>query len=167
MRKTHSQYIDDLSKVNINIEPIEEYINTDTPILHQCKLCGHLWHIKPNHTLSGHGCPICNESRGEKCIALWLQEHGLQYITQYKFHECRDKLPLPFDFYLPQYNICVEYDGEQHFKPKDWFGGEDAFNVLRYHDEIKNNYCRENKITLIRIAYNQNIIEELNKILLI
>ena len=167
MRKSQEQYVKELFNVNPNIEVVAKYINTDTPILHKCKLCGHLWNVKPNHTLSGHGCPVCNESRGERCITLWLNEHKFQYITQYKFQECRDKLPLPFDFYLPQHNICIEYDGEQHFKSKDWFGGQESFNVLRYHDDLKNNYCDNHNITLLRISYKQNIEEELNKFLLI
>lgn len=167
IRKSHIQYIDDLSKVNINIEPIEEYINTDTNILHQCKICGHRWSIKPNHTLLGHGCPMCNESRGERCVSLWLQKYNFKYIPQYKFDDCRDKLPLPFDFYLPQYNICIEYDGEQHFKSKDWFGGKETFNVLQHHDNLKNDYCKNHNITLLRISYQQDIEEELNKFLLI
>lgn len=167
MRKSHQQYVGDLLKINIDIEPVGDYINTDTAILHKCKVCGHIWPIKPNHTLAGHGCPVCNQSRGEREISGWLDESHIKYIPQHKFSDCRDKLPLPFDFYLPQENICIEYDGLQHFEPIDWFGGEESLKITQYHDNIKTNYCKENKITLIRIAYNQSVIEELNKILLI
>ena len=167
IKKSHQQYIEDLLKVNADIEPVEDYINTDTPILHKCNICGYIWPIKPNHALSGHGCPVCNQSRGEREISKWLDEFFIKYIPQYKFDDCRDRLPLPFDFYLPQYNICIEYDGLQHFEPIDWFGGEETLSAIKYHDSIKTNYCKENQITLIRIAYNQSIAEELNKFLLI
>lgn len=167
MRKSHQQYVEDLSKVNMDIEPVEDYINTDTAILHRCNICDYIWAIKPNHTLSGHGCPVCNQSRGEREISKWLDEFFIKHIPQYKFDDCRDQLPLPFDFYLPQYNTCIEYDGLQHFEPIDWFGGEKSLKITQYHDNIKTNYCKENKITLIRIAYNQSVTEELNKFLLI
>lgn len=166
-RKTHLQYEEDLHKINPHIEPIEDYINTDTVILHKCKVCEHIWPIKPNHTLAGHGCPVCDQSHGEREITQWLKNHFIDYIPQYKFNDCRDKLPLPFDFYLPEYNMCVEYDGLQHFEPIDWFGGEESLKATQYHDNIKTNYCKEKKITLIRIAYNQSVAEELNKFLLI
>lgn len=167
MCKSHSQYINDLLKVNTNIEPMEEYINTDTLILHKCKLCGCLWPIKPNHTLSGHGCPMCNESRGERQILQWLEDNNIDYISQYKFNNCRDKYALPFDFYLPQHNICIEYNGKQHYEPIDFFGGEDAFKIRQQHDKIKKNYCRSNGINLLCISYQQDIEKELNKFLLI
>lgn len=60
-KRTHEEYINALLLINKNIEPIETYINVDTPIMHKCKICGHEWKIKPNHTLSGHGCKICAE----------------------------------------------------------------------------------------------------------
>ena len=73
--------------------------------------------------------------------------------------------PLPFDFYLPNYNICIEYDGEQHFKPIKYFGGQKAFQSQQQKDEIKNKYCQDNKIKLIRISYMDydNIEKILNK----
>ena len=162
-RKTKEQYIGDLNLVNPNIVIDDEYINTDTAVYHKCKICNHRWRIKPNHTLSGHSCPICNQSRGEREISLWLDKNNFDYIQQYKFQDCRDKLPLPFDFYIPLYNMCIEYDGEQHFKPKDWFGGIDALKILQYHDNIKTNYCANNNIQLLRISYKQDTIEELEK----
>lgn len=58
-----------------------------------------------------------------------------------------------FDFYLPQYNTLIEYDGKQHFEPIEFFGGEEKFNKLQENDKIKNEYCKNNKIPLIRISY--------------
>lgn len=166
-RKTHDDYVKELLIINSDVEVLEEYVNYNTRILHKCKICGYEWPIDPGHTLRGQGCPICNQSHGEREISQWLRNHLIDHIPQYKFEDCRDKLELPFDFYIPEFNICIEYDGLQHFEPIDLFGGEESLKITQQHDNIKTNYCKENQIVLIRIAYNQNISEELNKFLLI
>ena len=68
---------------------------------------------------------------------------------------------MPFDFYLPDYNACIEYDGQQHFEPIDFFGGEEKFKKTIQRDEIKTNYCLVNNIRLLRIRYDENVIEAL------
>ena len=73
-----------------------------------------------------------------------------------------DKLRLPFDFYLPDYNTCIEYQGEQHYRAIDYFGGEDEFLIRKKHDEIKSEYCKQHKINLIIIPYNKNVKNELD-----
>jgi very-short-patch-repair endonuclease len=62
---------------------------------------------------------------------------------------------LKFDFYLPEQSICIEYDGLQHFKPIDYFGGVKSFNELKQRDSIKDKYCLENNIKLIRIPFDK------------
>lgn len=166
-RKPHDEYVRELSAINQSIEVVGKYINNNTRILHRCKACEHMWLIDPGHTLRGQSCPVCNQSRGEREVSQWLNNHLIEYIPQYKFDDCKDKSKLPFDFYLPKYNSCIEYDGLQHFEPVDWFGGEESLKITKSHDSIKTNYCKDNNIPLLRIAYNQNIIEELEKFLLI
>ena len=133
------------------------------PILHRCKIHNVIWSVQPCHILEGHGCPRCNESRGEKQIAEWLDNHGVQYVPQKTFDDCKNKKLLPFDFYIPDKNICIEYDGKQHFEPIDFFGGEDGFEQCKYRDEVKNAYCKDNNINLLRIPYNKDIKEELDR----
>ena len=83
---------------------------------------------------------------------------------QYKFDDCKFKYVLPFDFYLPQYNCCIEFDGEQHYKIIKHFGGFDKFVDTKIRDTIKNEYCKNNDIKLIRISYwNFNNIEKILK----
>ena len=95
--------------------------------------------------------PDCNEiSYGEYLIASCLDRHRISYNRQHPFHDCCDKRPLPFDFYLPNYNLAIEFDGLQHMKP---IYGEDAFKTTKLHDAMKNNYCRWNDIDLLRIPY--------------
>ncbi len=101
----------------------------------------------------GKRCPHCIESKGEKRIREVLDCNNIEYIPQYKYNDCKDKKVLPFDFYLPQYNTCIEYDGQQHYH-NDRFGmNEEDFEIIVLHDKIKTQYCIENNIKLIRIPY--------------
>jgi len=110
----------------------------------------------PYAHLSGRGCPRCNESRGERRIALFLKSYNIVYERQKKFDECKNVRNLPFDFYLPNYNTIIEYDGKQHFCPSKYFGGVRAFEYLKKLDTLKEEFCRQNSIKLIRISYNQH-----------
>jgi hypothetical protein len=113
-----------------------------------------------NNHLSGHGCPLCDESKGEKIIEKYLIENNIIYERQKTFEHCKDKNKLPFDFYLINYNMCIEYDGEQHFyKVSNW----SSLDYTKKHDSIKNEFCISNKIKLCRISYLENIIEKLEK----
>lgn len=171
-KKTHDEYKQELSISNPDIEVIEEYNGANIPILHQCKIDGYMWSAKPTNVLCGTGCPCCRESRGEKNIRRWLESHNIKYKCQYSFVDCKDKKALPFDFYIPSFNMCIEYDGIQHFQPVDFAGkGEnwaiEQFKNTQRHDEIKNMYCKNNNIHLFRIPYFKNIEEELQKFLFI
>lgn len=114
----------------------------------------------------GVRCSHCNtKSHGEERIKTFLNKKEIPFITQYKIEECKFKRQLPFDFYLPDYNVLIEYDGEQHYKIKEYFGGFDGFVDTKIRDTIKNIYCKENNIKLIRIPYWEfdNIEEILDK----
>lgn len=172
IKKTHSEYVLELSIKNPYIEAIGRYINSKTPILHRCKIDGYEWKIAPSNVLCGQGCPQCQESNGERQIRYWLEKHNCLYIYQKTFAECKHKKALPFDFYLPDLNVLIEYDGQQHFKPIDFAGkGEEwaveQLKITQHRDEIKNQYCANNNIKLLRIPYFKNIEEELEKFLFI
>ena len=160
-KKTQDEYVQSVFEINQNIDVIGKYVNNKTSILHKCKVDGYEWYAKPYNILNGRGCPKCNKSRGEKDIALWLSNHAVRYEQQKAFDDCKDIKPLPFDFYLPDYNYCIEYDGEQHYRPIDYFGGEDSFKKTVMHDNIKNDYCKNNDIKLLRIPYYANVKKEL------
>lgn len=167
LSKTHKQYVKEVSIYNPDIEVLGQYAGASTQILHKCKKDGHEWMIAPSNVLLGCGCPQCKESKGERIVRQWLERNKVIYKSQYKFSDCKDKCALPFDFYLPEYNTCIEYDGGQHFFPVN-FSGEGAeyteqqFKTTQYHDQIKNQYCADNGITLLRIPYFKNVEEELN-----
>lgn len=141
------------------------YKNNRTKIEIICKKHGSFF-IKPNDLLNNHGCPICNESSGERIIRKYLEENKIEFVTQKIFHNLFYKdssHPLKFDFYLPQYNLCIEYQGEQHYKPIDAFGGLESFIKGQERDNMKREFCKKNNINLLEIKYNQNIKEELNR----
>lgn len=166
-RKTHEDYIKEVAHINPDLEVIGQYTSANTRILHRCKLDGHEWLATPANILFGKGCPKCNDSHGEKRIAQWLDLHHIEYTTQKTFVNCKSKKLLPFDFYLPTYNVCIEYDGEQHFKPVDFFGGDEGYQQRQLHDAIKTKYCEDNNIRLLRIPYNQDVDQALESFLFI
>lgn len=145
-----------------DIEILGEYVNNSTPIRYKCK-CGTIHYARPNNLISGNRCWHCRESKGEKLIREYLDKNNINYIMGYKFNNCRDKKPLPFDFYLPDYNYLIEFDGTQHFKSSNLWDRNQDLEIRKNHDKIKTQYCKNNGIKLIRITYKQ--INEIDGIL--
>jgi hypothetical protein len=127
-----------------------------------CPIHGEFEQFSDKH-IKGHGCLLCKESKGEREIRVFLEENNIKFEQQFIFNDCRDKNPLPFDFYLPNLNICIEYDGRQHYEVIDRWGGLEGFLDQQKKDKIKNNYCETNKIHLLRISYKENIKNKLNE----
>jgi very-short-patch-repair endonuclease len=100
-------------------------------------------------------------------IKNFLTDNNFIYKEQHRFDDCRNLLPLSFDFYLPEQNICIEYDGEQHFRKFKFEKNDDDLLIRQKRDRIKTKYCKKNKIKLIRIKYidMKNIDKILNKYL--
>jgi len=164
-KKTTHYFIDKAIKVHGNKYDYSKvnYINYKTKVEIICKKHGSFWQ-NSNHHLNGSGCPFCNTSKGEEKIKEFLILNNINFIHQKTFLNCKYKYLLRFDFYLPEYNTCVEYDGIQHFKPIDFFGGEKSFQQTQIKDQIKNNYCLNNNINLLRIAYNEKINQKLGEL---
>jgi hypothetical protein len=92
-------------------------------------------------------------SYGEKKIYDFLTENNIDFNYNKSLLDCSHESKLRFDFYLCDYNLCVEYDGIQHIKPVDVFGGEKEFEKTKIRDEIKNLFCKINNIKLLRVPY--------------
>lgn len=120
----------------------------------------------PSSHLSGAGCPVCKLSRGESRIVNFLIKNSIEYKSQYKFIDCKSKIELPFDFFIPSYNICIEYNGIQHYQPVDFFGGQNGHKDQIKRDKIKNDYCHFNNIVLEIIKYNDIIEEKMIEIII-
>lgn len=134
-----------------------EYVNATTKIRIKHKNCNNQFWTTPNNFLNGNRCPRCNQSKGEKLVESILKENNFTYIHQDKFEECKNKLPLPFDFGVydnDELIALIEYQGEQHYKPIEFFGGEDRFRYRQYNDNIKREFCKDNNIPLIEIKYS-------------
>ncbi len=142
---------------------VEDNTYNDYPTLY-CKCsCGEIFktcygNIKQNKFCS---CPQCShtESFLENKVKKWLVSKHIDFIQQYKFKDCKDKRELPFDFYLPKYNCCIEVDGQQHEEAVPFDGNIDKslqrLKITKKHDDIKNKYCKDNNILLIRIPQNK------------
>jgi very-short-patch-repair endonuclease/ribosomal protein L36 len=113
-----------------------------------------------------YGCPQCKMSKGEIKVREFLNKNTIEYIPQKRFKNCKNKTMLPFDFYILKKNICIEFQGEQHYNAKKFFGGEDGYKQRKINDKIKKDFCKNNGITLIRIKYNKNIDSILTRHLL-
>ncbi|PGK25182.1 hypothetical protein CN902_24115 [Priestia megaterium] len=149
-------------------EVLGEYTRTHGKIKMRHNLCGYEYEVAPSKFLSGRRCPRCKESRGESIIADYLNRKGIEYLQYHRIDDCRHILPLSFDFTIfnnGKILLIIEFDGRQHFEPVDAFGGQVGFELTQKRDEIKNKYCIENNIPLIRIPhweYNdiEDILEE-------
>jgi len=140
------------------------YKNAITHVKISCKKHG-VFEQTPNKHLSGKGCPICCESKGERKIRLFLKKQNIEFISEKKFDGCEYKKQLRFDFYLPNKNCCIEFDGEQHYQLYKFEKTTEKLEIRKKRDQIKNIYCQENNIKLHRIKYNDNLIEKLTEIL--
>jgi len=103
------------------------------------------------------------QSYGEMQIEKYLKVNNIIYFKEYKFLDCINLKPLPFDFYLPKQNLCIEYDGELHYRSTKMFGGDESLRKINFNDNIKTQYCLNNKINLLRIGYKEQ--SQINKIL--
>lgn len=134
-----------------------------------------------NNITRGYKCILCSlaetQSNGEKLTENILNKYCIDFEPQKRFDDCKDKYTLPFDFYLPYYNLVIEIMGEQHEHPVEIFGGEDGFNVRVEHDRIKRDYLKNHNISILDIWYYDfdkiediilnelNVIDKISKIL--
>ena len=145
-----------------------KYIDSKTPLKIICPKHGAFWQT-PNAHLRRAGCPICNESQGSKRIRIFLSKNNIVFEQEKRFNDCRNIYPLPFDFYLPQYNLCIEFDGSCHFKKTNWNGEyteeqlKENLESYQHRDQIKNDYCKSHNITLLRFNNLKTVEEELMK----
>jgi len=155
--KLPNDFIDDANLIHDNKfdYSLLEYKNAHVKIKIICPIHGE-FEQTPHAHLQGCGCPICKESKGERIIRRLLIKHNVKFIRQYKFDDCKCVKSLPFDFYLPDLNACIEFNGIQHYKPIPNFGGYDEFIGVQKRDNIKRLYCDEKGILLLIIKYDDN-----------
>lgn len=153
------------------------YYNAATKVDIICTKHG-IFKQTPNHHLSDEGCPICKLSKGEKLIREYLINKNITFKEQKTFKDCINPFSgrkLKFDFYLLEHNICIEFDGRQHYEPCNFTSSAQTqetkmknLSEIQYRDNIKNLYCKQYNIQLIRIKYTDkeniyNILESFIK----
>lgn len=140
---------------NVNYITVHDYVDIICPIHGK-------FTQKPNTHLNGSGCPYCKESIGEKKIAKYLENKLIKFERQKKMFGCKNINKLVFDFFLPDHNTLIEFDGEQHFIPIKHFGGINKFKKQKINDKIKNDYVKSNNYNLLRIKFNKiNMIDKI------
>ena len=143
------------------------YVNYNTDVIIICPIHGDFPQTPRDH-LSGCDCPKCNKNKGEESIRKFLTKYNIEFEEQKTFEGCRNVNLLRFDFYLPKYNLCIESDGVPHFKKIKWTKEmteeqmEEKFEYVQNNDKIKDEYCKKNNITLLRVKANK-AIEELSE----
>ncbi|MDR0676127.1 MAG: DUF723 domain-containing protein [Elusimicrobiota bacterium] len=165
---TQKEFIEKANEIHIYKYDysLVEYKNIRTKIKIVCPKHGEFLQSPSAHLFQKQGCPICKESIGERKLSKIFLENNIKFETQKRFSSCRDKNPLPFDFYLPEHNICIEFQGKQHYFSYEVFGGEKDFLLTKKHDKIKKQYCKKNNINFLEIKYTENIEQKIKNFLM-
>ena len=149
----------------------EPYQTWETKISVTHNSCGYTYKVVPNSFLCGKRCPKCKCSHGENIIENILKANQIAYEKHKSFTGLigLGHRPLSYDFYLPQYNLLIEYHGKQHYEPIKLFGGLENFNKQKEHDARKESYAKFKNINLMVISYKatneEKIRKELEKVL--
>ena len=171
--KSQEQFINELNDVNPTLELVSQYNGMTKKITYRCKICGNLSTAIADKVIRMESsCHFCKSSLGERIIMNYLRSNNIDYIPQKTFEGCKNINLLHFDFYLPKYNLCIEYQGEQHYRPVDFSytptqeskeKAQKKFIENQKRDEIKRFFCKSNGINLLEISYKE--IKQISKIL--
>lgn len=150
---------------NGEIIALENYKGYNNRIKFKHVICGHIWYTSPHSViLNNCGCPVCNVSHGEKLIKIFLKNNKILFSQQKRYEGLlglKNK-KLSYDFYLPEYNLLMEFQGEQHERPVEYFGGEEKFKIQQEHDKRKRDFAKLHNINLLEIwYYDINNIEKI------
>ncbi|MCD8208831.1 MAG: hypothetical protein LUD72_12905, partial [Bacteroidales bacterium] len=133
----------------------DKYVNLSVKTLIRCNKCGkEFWQLPSSHIYNKCGCPYCNESLLEKDVVTFLEEMEIKYEREKQFEWLRYKRRMRLDFFLPQYNMVIECQGQQHFGPVDFAGrggmwAEKEFIKIQDKDRVKKEKCEEHGLTML------------------
>ena len=138
-----------------------EYKTMNDSVIIICPIHGEFEQIPYTHIGMNCGCPKCSRSKGEEKISQILNSTNIKYIEQYKIKSdlFNNRKYIKVDFYLPDYNSIIEYNGEQHYIPIKYFGGTLQLENQIIRDQNLRTYCKENGIKLLEIRYDDVDIE--------
>jgi len=172
---TSKEFSEKLKERNPDVEMVGEYINNKTKFQVRCINDGYIWMATPKTLLKGIGCPCCKISKGEKYLFLYLNKIDVKFISQYSFFDLLGNFnrSLKFDcaiFDQEELIYLIEIDGIGHRKPIKFNGMSDddaleKFNLIKKYDQLKDEYCINKNIKLIRIEYDGKNFKEIPNIL--
>jgi hypothetical protein len=171
-QKTHEEFLEQVKDLlGEEYTVLGKYVKALQKVKMKHNKCGHVWNTQPASFLFSNRCPKCNISKGETAIANWLKNKNIKNKMQYKIKDCKNKLPLPFDFAIFDKNnslALIEYQGEQHYRAYNVWGGQERLEYIQTNDKIKKEFCEKNNIKLIVIPYwdLKNIDEILENMIL-
>ena len=141
---------------------LSDYTKGKEKVLVKSLICGHTFKVSAIKFLSGTRCTKCGKSSGEVRINNFMLKHNLSFTREKSLYI--NGVNHRIDFYLPEYKKIVEFDGIQHFKPIDFFGGEQELINRQNRDKAKNEYFNSIGYKVIRIPYTD--IDNVDSILL-
>lgn len=146
------------NKIKVRVEENQTYNGSKDRLTFYCGDCGEqfisTWNSVYNNNL--FLCDSCRQKTSslEHKTLNYLNDNNVCFIPQYRFDDCKNKRSLPFDFYLPNKNICIECNGMQHYEEIEYFGGKEGFERRVKNDGIKEIYCEEKGLKLIKLPYS-------------
>lgn len=161
--RTHQQFLESVKHRLTEYDIVGEYVNRRTKIEVNHKVCGYTWKILPPNFEKGNSCPYCTTtSKGERILIGILEEADIPFEHQKTFTDLRHKYPLSIDFYLPEHNTLIEYQGRQHYMPfTDSISSREKYREQVMRDTLKIIYARDNKINLVAIPYIYDTAESI------
>lgn len=170
-KPTTEEFRNRIKEINPEILILGEYTNHYGKMLVKCLNDGNEWEASPHTLLNGIGCPVCSSSKGEKACSKLLESYCFKYTSQFSFKNLVSDSgnPLRFDFCVfknKEILFLIEVDGVGHIKPIKFRGMSDAdaqrkFELIVYHDSLKDSYCIKNGIKLIRLYYTGKNIKDI------
>lgn len=121
-----------------------------------CKKHGIFLQTPHSHIGGNSGCPKCRESHSEKEIERYLNKEKIQFEAQKTFEWLKYKKKMHLDFYLPAFNVGIEFQGGQHFMPVKYGArckkdDEQLLQIVQKRDEEKYNLCEQNNLEILYI----------------
>lgn len=151
--KSHSQFEEEVSNL-VGDEYIiqSKYEAAKQSVKMKHTTCGHTYWVTPDNFLRGRRCRYCtNMSSNERAIYDYLTEQHIDFEVEYVFENLKKEAPLRFDFKVninKQEFFLIEYDGIHHF-----YGFHQPASEIQNRDHLKDNYCKDKGIHLVRIPY--------------
>lgn len=164
-KRTPKEFINECNLYyNNELELVSEYKDQTTKVLLKHLPCGMIWSVRPSDIIHGRShCPKCRtqESLGAKKVRTILEKENIKFIQEYKLPDSRQRI----DFFLPDYNFGIEYNGKQHYEYIEFFHkNKEGFENYKKRDLKKQEICNNNNIHLLKISYKEdNNIEKILK----